>query len=131
MQPNATNQPLPLFSPTALIETFNRNPSRARKLIGYFLEDIPTQFDQLHHAMLAHNLAEMGAIAHSIKSSARQVGAFQMGETAAELEHAARYSANEATVMACWQRLQSQCGPTCEAMQAYLIQTTNQSNGVN
>lgn len=116
--------PLPLFSPTALTEAFQRNPTRVRKLIGYFIEDLPGQIDQLHHAMLANNMAETGAVAHSIKSAARQVGAFQLGETAAQLEHAARYAVDEKSVQTCWQKLQSETGPTCNAMQGYLEQTT-------
>lgn len=126
MQPET----LPLFSPTALTEAFQRNPSRVRKLIGYFIQDLPGQLDQLQHALLAHNLPETGAVAHSIKSAARQVGAFQLGETAAQLEHAARYAVDEQAVQTCWQKLQIQTEATCLAMQGYLEQTTP-ANGVN
>lgn len=115
-------EPLPVFSPTALTEAFQRNPTRIRKLIGYFIQDLPGQIDQLQHALHANNLAELGAVAHSIKSAARQVGAFQLGETAAQLEHAARYAVDEQAVQSCWQKLQSQTGPTCEAMEGYLTQ---------
>lgn len=116
-------EPLPLFSPTALMEAFNRNPSRTRKLISYFLEDLPPQLEQLQDTYHTGNLPELGALAHSLKSSARQVGAFRLGEAAAQLEQAARYKMDPHEVDACWQRLQQECTPTRTAMEAYLAQT--------
>ena len=81
---------LPLLDPTPMAELWAASPTRAAKLMGYYLEDLPTQVQGITAALQNGEAQQVGSIAHSLKSSSRQMGALQLGEVAYQVEQAAR-----------------------------------------
>jgi len=81
---------LPLLDPALLEGIWQVAPDRAAKLMGYYLEDLPQQVNGIVTALRGDDTTQVGNIAHSLKSSSRQLGALQLGEAAYRVEQAAR-----------------------------------------
>lgn len=81
---------LPLLDPALLEGIWQVAPDRAAKLMGYYLEDLPQQINGIVTALQGDDTTQVGNIAHSLKSSSRQLGALQLGEAAYLVEQAAR-----------------------------------------
>ncbi|RZK98956.1 MAG: Hpt domain-containing protein [Rubrivivax sp.] len=81
---------LPLLDPSPMAELWQASPSRAARLLGFYLEDLPGQISGILTALQTRNAAQIGDIAHSLKSSSRQMGALKLGEAAYRVEQAAR-----------------------------------------
>ncbi len=81
---------LPLLDPALLEGIWQVAPDRAAKLMGYYLEDLPQQVNGILTALQGEDTTQIGNIAHSLKSSSRQLGALQLGEAAYLVEQAAR-----------------------------------------
>lgn len=59
------------------------------QMIRLFLENAPTRVEQIRGGLLRGDLAEAEKGAHSLKSSAANVGALRLRDVAAEMERAA------------------------------------------
>jgi PAS domain S-box-containing protein len=57
-----------------------------KKIIDKFTQDSPKQIEKLQTAMQGENQKEIGRLAHSLKGSARSVGALRFGEVACHME---------------------------------------------
>ncbi|MDM8562842.1 response regulator, partial [Candidatus Marithioploca araucensis] len=57
-----------------------------KKIIDKFTQDSPKQIEKLQTAVQGENQKEMGRLAHSLKGSARSVGALRFGEVACQME---------------------------------------------
>lgn len=113
---------LPLLDPAPMAELWEASPTRAARLLGFYLEDLPTQMETIITAMQAAHPTEVGAIAHSLKSSSRQMGALQLGEAAYRVEQAARSIPPDPYLPQFVQSLQSLVPITLEAVR---LQITN------
>ena len=63
--------------------------SLVRKMVAAFLENASRRIDGARRAVAASDAAALGAAAHSLKSSAGNVGADELARQAAELEQRA------------------------------------------
>ena len=60
------------------------------RILGYFREDGAKSVERIEQAMHRRDAAGLVIPAHTMKSEARQFGAFQLGDVAEEIEHAGR-----------------------------------------
>ncbi len=60
------------------------------RILGYFREDGEKSVTKIEEAMHRRDAAAFVIPAHTMKSEARQFGAFQLGDLAEEIEHAGR-----------------------------------------
>jgi HPt (histidine-containing phosphotransfer) domain-containing protein len=116
---------LPLLDPTPMAELWAASPTRAARLLGYYLEDLPGQIQTLTTAMENALAAEVGSVAHSLKSSSRQMGALQLGEAAYRVEQAARASPPDPYLPQFVQSLQSLVVPTVNAVKTEITNHTS------
>ncbi len=77
---------LPIFDAEQAKSIAIGNVSILKIIIEKFLEDTPKQLEKLIIAFKNQNLKEIERITHSIKGSARSVGALRLGEIAFEAE---------------------------------------------
>ena len=111
---------LPLLNPDNLAEVWNVAPQRARTLLEYYLEDLPQQMTQISTAMQTHEHARVGNVAHSLKSSSRQLGALQLGEAAFKVEQAARTPELNNQLPELVQQLDKLVPPTVAAIHTFI-----------
>jgi two-component system sensor histidine kinase/response regulator len=85
---------LPLTEPGSLdqaaldnLRALDADGSVLNQIIGIFLEDTPKQVSGLRQALGSKDLAELGRVAHSMKSASFNVGAQVLGEACQRLEH--------------------------------------------
>lgn len=109
-----------LFSETPLQDMWQNRPERCRKLLELFLSDLIPQMAKLSAMLEIGDSAGIGRLAHSLKSSARQVGALQLGEAAFEIEIAARDNAAFMHLNNLVYHLQQIVPPTVGALQTKL-----------
>lgn len=114
---------LPLLDPAPMAELWHASPARAARLLGFYLEDLPGQVQGILTALQASHPAEVGAIAHSLKSSSRQMGALQIGEAAFRVEQAARQLPPDPYLPQYVRSLQSLVSPTVAAVHAQITNT--------
>jgi HPt (histidine-containing phosphotransfer) domain-containing protein len=107
---------LPILDPAPMQDLWQVSPSRAVRLLGFYLEDLPSQLNALVVAMQNGQAAEVGNIAHSLKSSSRQMGALKLGEAASRVEQAARSFQPDPYLPQFVQSLQALTPPTIEAV---------------
>lgn len=107
---------LPLLDPAPMEDLWQASPARATRLLGFYLEDLPSQLNALVLAMQKGQAAEVSSIAHSLKSSSRQMGALQLGEAAFRIEQAARSFPPDPYLAQFVQSLQSLTPATMEAV---------------
>lgn len=81
---------LPLFTEASLSDMWGDSPASCKKLIGYYMEDMPQGVSRIEAALAANRTGEVRDLAHSLKSSSLQIGAMRIGAAAASLEQAAR-----------------------------------------
>ncbi len=81
---------LPVFDTEMLTRMVGDNSATHRRLLEKFLLNAQVQTERLHAATLAGDAAAAGQIAHSLKSSARAVGAMQLGHLCEQLEQAGK-----------------------------------------
>ena len=60
------------------------------RILGYFQEDGEKSVDRIEQAMQRRDAAGLVIPAHTMKSEARQFGAYQLGDIAELIEHAGR-----------------------------------------
>jgi CheY-like chemotaxis protein len=80
---------LPIFDVEQAKRIAINNLHILRKIIDKFSQDTPKQLEKLQTALQANNQKEMERLAHSLKGSARSVGALRLGEVAFIAETAA------------------------------------------
>lgn len=111
---------LPLLNPDNLAEVWNVAPQRARTLLEYYLEDLPQHMVQIAAALQNQEHTQVGNVAHSLKSSSRQLGALQLGEAAFKVEQAARTPALTDQLPALVQQLDKLVPPTVAAINRFI-----------
>lgn len=67
-----------------------RNGTLLPKVLAAYRDEARTQLERLHVAVGGADLAQVVAIAHSLKSASLNVGAEAMGARCAAIEHGAR-----------------------------------------
>lgn len=83
--------PLPaLLNPSIIQEAAELMGAKFPQILSYFLEDSAAYVADMHAALASGNLQGLILPAHSLKSSAKQMGADRLSYHARELEHAAR-----------------------------------------
>lgn len=107
---------LPLLDPSPMAELWEASPARAARLLGFYLEDLPTQMQGIIEALQKSRASEVGSIAHSLKSSSRQMGALKLGEAAYRVEQAARATPPDPYLPQFVQSLQSLLPETVQAV---------------
>ena len=60
------------------------------RILGYFREDGAKSVERIEQAMHRRDAAGLVIPAHTMKTEARQFGAYQLGDVAEEIEHAGR-----------------------------------------
>ncbi len=83
-----TNAALPIWNPTTLTELVGDNPGMHRRLLDKFLINAEKQVADILAAVAAGDTGTLTSIAHTLKSAARSVGAFALGEVCQNLEAA-------------------------------------------
>jgi CheY-like chemotaxis protein/HPt (histidine-containing phosphotransfer) domain-containing protein len=78
----------PVWTPTTLTELVGNNPAMHRRLLGKFLLNATTQVAEIMAAAAANDTATLAGVAHTLKSSARSVGALRLGELCQHMETA-------------------------------------------
>ncbi len=111
---------LPLLDPAPMAELWQSSPSRAARLLGFYLEDLPGQLDSILTALQGNQAAQVGSVAHSLKSSSRQIGALKLGEAAYRVEQAARSNPPDHYLPQFVQSLQGLLPPTVQALNEQL-----------
>ncbi len=110
-------QPLPIWNAAALGLLVGDNPGLHERLLTKFLTNATGQVKVIAEAAQADAMHQAALVAHTLKSSARAVGAFSLGEVCEQLE-----TAGLAGDMATWQalaaRLEDVYAPTREAILA-------------
>ena len=81
---------LPVFDAKQLISLVGAEPALIDTILADFLAAMQKALEEIETASLNDNLAAIGSVAHQLKSSARSVGAWRLGNTAAELEQAGK-----------------------------------------
>lgn len=112
---------LPLIDTATFIEIRQLIPQRLPTLVGYFINDARQQVADIQGALARNDRDSVGATAHMLKSSARQLGAQALGESAWHIERAARQQP-EADLAPLVRELTRQLEPTCRSLQAMLGQ---------
>lgn len=87
-----TMDELPLFTEASLSELRGASPDRCRKLLEYYLEDVPSSVSRIEAALAAKKTRAIFEAAHSLKSSSHQIGALRLGQAAQVVEEAAHGS---------------------------------------
>ena len=80
----------PVFDVTVLESLVGNDPAIVRELLNDFTDALQRQVADLHAAIASAQLADIGAVAHKMKSAARSVGALSLGDLCAELENAGK-----------------------------------------
>jgi PAS domain S-box-containing protein len=78
------------WNPDTLTELVGDNPVMHRRLLEKFLPNAEKQVGAIMLAAAAHDTTSLAAVAHTLKSAARSVGALALGELCQGLETAAR-----------------------------------------
>jgi two-component system sensor histidine kinase/response regulator len=79
---------LAVWDAATLVAMVGDNPKLHLRLLAKFLENAEEQMDALQQAAVARNFAAAADLAHSLKSSARMVGALRLGELCEAAESA-------------------------------------------
>ena len=87
-EPEPKPAPLAVWDPTTLVAMVGDNPKLHLRLLAKFLGNAEEQMDALLQAAAARNFAAAADLAHSLKSSARMVGALHLGEMCEAAESA-------------------------------------------
>ncbi|MHB1311033.1 MAG: PAS domain-containing protein [Gemmatimonadaceae bacterium] len=82
----------PAFDVTVLESLVGDDPAIVRELLHDFTDAQKRQLAEMQAAVVSARLAEVGAVAHKMKSAARSVGALSLGDLCAELENAGKRS---------------------------------------
>ncbi len=77
---------LPIFDPIQAKRIAIGNINILHKIIDIFTQDTPNQLQKLQIALEANNQKDVERLAHSLKGSARSVGASRLGEVAFDAE---------------------------------------------
>jgi HPt (histidine-containing phosphotransfer) domain-containing protein len=67
-------------------------------IVRYYLEDTESYIKQLHQHLTENDPVSMVAVAHSIKSSSKQLGIIQLAQIAEDIEQHANHYDMEKTV---------------------------------
>ena len=78
----------PVWNPITLSELVGDNPGMHKRLLGKFLLSAEKQVAQIVAGAAASDTATVGGAAHTLKSSARSVGALALGELCQAIEAA-------------------------------------------
>ncbi|KAF1015117.1 MAG: Signal transduction histidine-protein kinase BarA [Stenotrophomonas maltophilia] len=81
---------LPVLDHAVLQELHGTVGEATPRIIGLFLDDTPGLVQQLQQAALAQDNAQLGALAHSLKSASANVGAVALAAVARRIEDEAR-----------------------------------------
>lgn len=65
-------------------------PELIQRLLMTYQDSLQSSFNKIHHAYEANNWEDLEAVAHTLKSSSRSVGALPLGELCETLEEAGR-----------------------------------------
>ncbi len=82
--------PPPVLDNDVLDELLEVIGADTARIIGVFLDDTPPLIRQLQDASVAADLAQLRALAHSLKSASANVGAMALSAAAWRIEHDAR-----------------------------------------
>ena len=77
---------MPLIDADILAEARTAMPAKFAAICRYFIDDTESYLGALRAAVAEKSVQKLVIPAHSIKSSARQMGALRLGEIASELE---------------------------------------------
>ncbi len=88
MPPLATQ--LPVMDQATLGEVRAMMGNKFTELLSYFLEDSASYVQQIEEGIATGNAESVVLPAHTLKSSAKQMGAMQLAESARTIELAAR-----------------------------------------
>jgi CheY-like chemotaxis protein len=91
---------LPIFDPIQAKRIAIGNIRILRKIIEKFTEDTPNQLRKLQIALQSNNQKDVELLTHSLKGSARSVGAFRLGEIAFNAETLTRQGILESSFLA-------------------------------
>ena len=80
----------PIWNPDTLTELVGDNPAMHKRLLDKFLINAEKQMAEITVAAATNDTATLAGVAHTLKSSARSVGALALGELCQRLETAAR-----------------------------------------
>lgn len=79
-----------IIDQTILAEAKETMKAKFPTIVAYFLEDSEVYIDNIKEGISAVNIEKIVSPAHTLKSSARQMGAILVSEIAKEIEHLAR-----------------------------------------
>jgi len=118
---DTTPDPLavPTWDPQAIVNVVGQNLPMQRRLLVKFVQLSEKNLAQMQQALAAGDLAGLCRGAHSLKSSARTVGAMALGQHCAWLEAAAR-EGDAAVCQAEMDGLPHHLGLACRHIQAWL-----------
>ena len=80
-----------IIDPQAFDEAKTMMQQKFPTIIGYFLEDTRLYIDTIREGLEKHQAGIVVTASHTIKSSARQIGAFTLANYAAAIEETARH----------------------------------------
>ncbi len=80
---------VPVWNARTLSELVGNNPGLHSRLLHKFLKNAQAQVQALNEATQAGNLQRLAEVAHTLKSAARTVGAFALGDLCQQIEAAA------------------------------------------
>ncbi|MGS0753857.1 ATP-binding protein [Roseateles sp. GG27B] len=79
---------LPVWDVATLLAMVGDNPALHTRLLNKFLENAGQQMEALQQAVAERDFAAAADLAHSLKSSARMIGALQLGDICEDAESA-------------------------------------------
>ncbi|HVE46726.1 MAG TPA: Hpt domain-containing protein [Acidimicrobiales bacterium] len=73
------------------------SPGLAAELAELFVEDVPMRLESLRSALRQRDMRTVGQLAHTLKGSSSNLGAFQLASTCAALQSATHDASPSAT----------------------------------
>ena len=89
-EPGSTFMALPVFDVEQAKRISIGNPDILKRVVNRFVQDTPKQIEKLQLAIQADNQNDAERLTHSLKGSARSVGALRLGEIAFSAETVAK-----------------------------------------
>ena len=95
--------------PFFLLDALVQRVADLAELVDWFVAEVPDRIASLRHAFDAHDLAELGRLAHQIKGAAGSYGYSAVTPIAARLESAAKSAEPEDQIRTALEELTAIC----------------------
>lgn len=80
----------PIIDPSTIAEAKETMHAKFPKMVEYFFEDAETYIEAIRKAVATANIEKIVSPSHTLKSSARQMGALRLSDIARSIEEQAR-----------------------------------------